>query len=76
MMADDILSFQDPENLLEKQFILSPDTEASGLFEVIAYCKGKDRVIKYDIQFEDIPDPIQVDTEEIMGMLKESLYVQ
>ena len=42
MMADDILSFQDPENLLGKQFILSPDTEASGLFEVIAYCKGKD----------------------------------
>lgn len=57
MTADDILSFH-PKNLLRKQFILSPNIEALGIFEIIAYCKGKDKIIKYEIQFKDCPDLI------------------
>ena len=48
MTADDILSFH-PKNLLRKQFILSPNIETLGIFEIIAYCKGKDKIIKYVI---------------------------
>jgi len=43
--VEDIVSFQNPDNLLGKQFVFSPDTESSGSYEVVAYCKGKDKVI-------------------------------
>jgi hypothetical protein len=41
MMADNILSFQDPENLPEKQFILLPDTEALRLYEITLIARGR-----------------------------------
>jgi hypothetical protein len=71
--AKDMQSFQIPDNVLGKNFIFSPDTEASGMYEVVGYYRGKDTV-EYDIVFEDCGDPIRVDAEEMMGMLKDSLY--
>ena len=74
--VEDIVSFQNPDNLLGKQFVFSPDTESSGSYEVVAYCKGKDKAIQYEVLFEDCPDPIKFDTKGMMDMLNDSSYVE
>jgi hypothetical protein len=67
--------FQIPDNLHGKRFILSPDTEASGMYEVIGYYRERDKSVQYDILFEDCDDHIRVDAKEMMGMLENSLYL-
>ncbi|KAH9039297.1 hypothetical protein EDB85DRAFT_1887481 [Lactarius pseudohatsudake] len=39
---EELQLFQNPENLHGKQFILSPDTSDSGLYEVIGYSRKRD----------------------------------
>jgi len=68
--------FQNPDKLHGKQFIISPDTDDSGMYEVIGYCKRKDKPVQYDVLFEDCAgDPIRVDAGEMMSMLEDSLYL-
>ncbi|KAH9167391.1 hypothetical protein EDB89DRAFT_129962 [Lactarius sanguifluus] len=71
---EELQLFQNPENLHGKQFILSPDTNDSGLYEVIGYSRKQDRSVAYEVLFDDCEDPIVVDTKGMMGMLEDSLY--
>ena|ERR1700722_5205152 len=71
--AEDMQSFKNPDNLNGRQFVFSPDTEESGMYEVVGFYKGKYGEVQYDIIFEDIHDPIQIDAKEMVEMLKGSL---
>jgi hypothetical protein len=67
--------FQIPDNLHGKQFILSPDADGSGMYEIIGYYRERDKSVQYDVLFDDCEDSIRVDAKEMMGMLKSSLYI-
>lgn len=71
--AEDMQSFKNPDNLNGRQFVLSPDTEESGMYEVVGFYKGKYGEVQYDIIFEDIQDPIRIDAKEMVEMLERSL---
>ena len=73
--TEDLHLFQIPDNLHGKQFILSPDADGSGTYEVIGYYRARDKSVQYDVLFDDCDDPLQVGAEEMMGMLKNSLYL-
>ena len=62
--AEDMQSFKNPDNLNGRQFVLSPDTEESGMYEVVGFYKGKYGEVQYDIIFEDIQDPIRIDAQK------------
>ena len=67
--------FEIPDNLLGKQFLLSPDdSNASCMYEVIGYTRKRDKMITFDVLFDDCEDPIPVEVKEMVGMLKDSLY--
>jgi len=74
--AAEVLQFgSDPELLYGRQFILSPDTDASEstTYEVIGYSKKRDKSIEYEVLFDDCPeDPIMVGMEEMKDMLRDS----
>ena len=70
---EDMQSFKNPDNLNGRQFVLSPDTEESGMYEVVGFYKGKYGEVQYDIIFEDIQDPIRIDAKEMVEMLERSL---
>lgn len=72
---EELRSFQNPENLHGKQFILSPGTSDLGMYEVIGYYKARDKAVKFDVLFVDCDDPITVSENEMMGMLHDSLYL-
>ena len=67
--------FQNPENLYGKQFILSPGTDGSGMYEVIGYHRVRDKALIFDILFEDCDDAVTVLEKEMMNMLHDSLYL-
>ena len=46
--AEELQLFRTPDNLLGKQFILSPGTDESGMFEV-TYSKKRDGTIQYEV---------------------------
>jgi hypothetical protein len=73
--AEDMQSFKNPDNLNGRQFVLSPNTEESGMYEVVRFYKGKYSEVQYDIIFEDCPDPIQINIKEMVEMLKRSLML-
>jgi hypothetical protein len=45
------------------------------MYEIIGYYKKRDRSIRYDVLFSDCEDPVGFDETEMMGMLKDSLYL-
>jgi hypothetical protein len=71
----ELLLFQNPDNLHGKQFILSPSTNESVMYEVIGYYRKRDKTVRYDVLFDDCDDPIEVEAEEMMGMLEDSHYL-
>jgi len=73
--AEDLRLFQNPDHLHGKQFILSPVTENSGMYEVISYFRKRDKTVQYEVLFDDCGDPIKLDAEEMMVMLKDSLCI-
>jgi len=75
--AEELELFQDPKNLHAKQFILSPEMpDESSMYEVTSYRKKRDKTVQFEVLFDDIPDPIRVDSmEKMMNMLKDSLYL-
>jgi hypothetical protein len=72
--AEDLQLFQIPGNLHGKKFILSPDSDESGVYEVIGYAMKRDKTVTYDVLFDDCEDPVLVTAKEMMGMLEDSLY--
>ena len=58
-----------------KRFILTPDSDDSGMYEVVGYYRERDKSLKFDILFDDCDDPIRVSGAEMMGMLGYSLYL-
>jgi len=73
--AQELRLFKSPDFLHGKQFILSPDTDDSGTYEVVGYSKNRDQTVQFDVLFDDCEDPIKVDAEEMMGMLRDSHYL-
>ena len=74
--AEELRLFRNPDDLHGKQFILSPDNENSGTYEVIGYSKKRDKTVEYDVLFDGCEDPVTVNaTEMMMGMLEDSLYL-
>jgi hypothetical protein len=71
--AEELQLFQSPDNLLGKQFILSPGTDESGMYEVFGYSKKRDETIQYQVLFDDCADPITVNADEMMTMLEDSI---
>lgn len=70
--------FQNPDDLLGRQFIFSEDAEPKdpGMYEVVGYYTGRDKSIEYDVLFEDCDDdPIRVGAKEMLEMLEDSLYL-
>ena len=73
--AEELQLFQNPDNLHGKQFIFSPDSDDTGMYEVISYTRKWDTTVTYDLLFDDCEDdPITVDTKEMMRLLEDSLY--
>ncbi|KAF8273180.1 hypothetical protein EI94DRAFT_1826456 [Lactarius quietus] len=72
--AEDLQLFQIPDNLHGKKFLLSPDSDESGMYEVIGYARKRDKTVTYDVLFDDCEDPVSVTAKEMMGMLEDSLY--
>jgi hypothetical protein len=72
--ADDLRLFEIPDNLHGKQFLLSPDSDESCMYEVIGYSRKRDKTVTYDILFGNCGDPFPVDGKEMMRMLEDSLY--
>ena len=75
LTIEELRSFQDPENLHGKQFLLSPNTAEAGLYEVIGYSKSRDKSVQYSVLFDDCPDPIMVDADEMLHLLEDSAYL-
>ena len=71
---EDLRLFEIPDNLHGKQFILSPDSDESCVYEVIGYSRKRDKTVVYDVLFDDCEDPLPMDGKEIMSMLEDSLY--
>ncbi|KAI9453424.1 hypothetical protein BJY52DRAFT_1289528 [Lactarius psammicola] len=71
---EELQLFQNPDHLHGKQFLLSPNSGDSELFKVIGYSKKWDKMVTYDVLFDDCEDPIMVNEKEMMGMLGDSLY--
>jgi hypothetical protein len=72
--AEDLRLFEIPDNLHGKQFLLSPDSDESSMYEVIGYSRKRDKTVTYDVLFDDCVDPVPVDAKEMKGMLEDSLY--
>jgi hypothetical protein len=72
--AEDLRLFEIPDNLHGKQFLLSPDSDESCMYDVIGYSRKRDKTVTYDVLFDDCVDPIPVEVKEMMGMLEDSLY--
>ncbi|KAI0248750.1 hypothetical protein BJV78DRAFT_1284532 [Lactifluus subvellereus] len=75
LTAEEHQLFQNPDELHGKQFVLSPDTDDSGTYEVIGYHRKRDKSVQYDVLFDDCDDPILLDAGEMMRMLEDSLYL-
>jgi hypothetical protein len=73
--TDELQLFRTAENLHGKQFILSPGTENSVMYEVISYSRKRDKTYHYDVLFDDCEDHITLDAKEMMDMLEDSLYL-
>jgi hypothetical protein len=71
--TEELQLFRSPDNLHGKQFILSPGTGESGMYEVIGYSKKRDETIQYQVLFDDCADPITVNADEMMAMLEDSI---
>ena len=71
--AEELQLFRSPDNLHGKQFILSPGTGESGMYEVIGYSKKRDETIQYQVLFDDCADPITVNADEMAAMLEDSI---
>jgi hypothetical protein len=71
---EDLRLFEIPDNLHGKQFLLSPDSDESCMYEVIGYSRKRDKTVTYDVLFDDCEDPIPVEVKEMMGMLEDSLH--
>jgi hypothetical protein len=71
---EELRLFKIPDNLHGKQFVLSPDSDESCMYEVIGYSRKRDKTVTYDVLFDDCVDPVPVDGQEMMGMLEDSLY--
>jgi hypothetical protein len=72
--TEELQLFRNPDNLHGKQFILSADTDDSGMYEVIGYYRKRYKAVQYDVLFDDSEGPVTVDAKEMMGMLENSLY--
>jgi hypothetical protein len=64
--------FQNPDKLHRKQFVLSPHTEDSVLYEVIGYRRKRDNSVQYEVLFDDGDGPILLEAGEMMSMLEDS----
>jgi hypothetical protein len=73
--TEELQLFRNPDDLLGRRFVLSPDTDDPGIYEVIAYYMKKDKTLQHDVLFDDCGDPITVDMKEMAGMLQDSLYL-
>lgn len=73
--TEELQLFRNPDNLHGKQFILSPDTDGCGMYEVIGYSRKRENAVQYDVLFNDCEDPVTVDAQAMMGMLEDSLYL-
>jgi hypothetical protein len=51
---EELLSFQQPDNLHLKQFV---DADGAGMYEVIGYSRARDKTIKFEVLFDDCEDP-------------------
>jgi hypothetical protein len=71
---EELRLFEIPDNLHGKQFLLSPDSDESSMYEVIGYSRKRDKTVTYDILFDDCVDPFPVDGEEMVRMLEDNLY--
>jgi len=72
---EELRFFQNPDNLHGKQFIISPDTDDSGMYEVIGYRRARDKALTFDVLFEDCDDAVAVGEKEMIDMLRDSLYL-
>jgi hypothetical protein len=57
------------------QFLIASDTDDAGIYEIVSYCRLKDKSLCYDVQFNDCDDTITLDEEELWNMLVYSLYI-
>ena len=73
--AEELQLFWSPDNFHRKQFILSPGTGKSGMYEVIGYSRKRDKTIQYEVLFDDCADPIMVNVKEMMAMLEDGIYL-
>jgi hypothetical protein len=67
--------FQNPDNLLGKRFMLSLDPDNCDLYEIFKYRKRQNGTVQYEVLWEECDEPIEIDADEMMCMLKESYYV-
>ncbi|KAF8342329.1 uncharacterized protein EI90DRAFT_3032913 [Cantharellus anzutake] len=67
--------FQNPDELHGKQFVLSHDSDGSGMYEIIGYHRKRDKSVQYEVLFDDCEDPMLLDGGEVMKMLEDSLYI-
>jgi hypothetical protein len=76
LTAEERRLFQNPDKLHGEKFILSPNTEDAGVFEVIGYHRKRDKSVQYDVLFDDCyGDPMLLDEGELMHMLEDSMYL-
>jgi hypothetical protein len=73
--AEELKSFKIPDNVLGKQFLLSPDCDESSLCEVMGYTRKRDSVT-YHVVYDDDVDGVEIpmEEEELMGMLQDGYY--
>src|SRR5258706_7602801 len=72
---EELQLFQNPDNLHGKQFIISPGTDDSGMYEVIGYHRARDKALTFNVLFEDCDDAVAVGEKEMIDMLRDSLYL-
>jgi len=72
--TEELKLFEIPDNLHGKHFLLSPDSDdESGIYEVIGYTRKRDKTVTYNVLFDDCGE-VPVEANEMMEMLKDSLY--
>ena len=72
--AVDIEQFQNPDDILGKQFMLSHIDDVD-YYEITGYHKRRNGIVQYEVLWEDSVESIDVDADEMMRMLKDSHYV-
>jgi hypothetical protein len=74
--TDERSNFQNnPDLLLGKKFMLDPNTDTAEMYEVISYCKKRNKSVEYEVLFESIPqEPLMYEEEDMKKMLDDTSH--